>query len=177
MVARQGVHQVPIEGEPSTALPATDTIWTAMSQQAHGATADRDVGLSLEEFAALSAAIAEGDRSVPEILAARGLAAQAWREASLRFAHLLAEDDATAEAYTAAFTRNQDALRSVPALTPEEWADLVTEHATKGAAALARRGLRAADHLRLSRHWAKLLSVDHALAARYQKRWLAVQKG
>ncbi len=129
--------------------------------------------ISLEDFAALSAAIAEGDRPLDAVLAARSLTVPNWRDTSEVWSRVIAADESASDAYAEAFVRAQDALRPVPVMTPEEWAMLVLEMADEGPSALDRRGLRMADHLRLTRHWAKALGADKALAARYAQRFYA----
>lgn len=129
------------------------------------------IEMSLDEFAAVSAAAAEGDLPLDAVLATRSWTVAAWREISDAWSRGIAADEALAEAYAEAFVRAQDALRPVPAMTPEEWAVLVLDMAAEGPTALEKRGLRAADHLRLIRHWAKVLGADRGLAARYAKRF------
>ncbi|MFO0759566.1 MAG: hypothetical protein U0359_23945 [Byssovorax sp.] len=140
------------------------------------APADAGDTLSLPEIAAITAAIAEGDRPAEAVLAERGLTLARWRDISTRVAYLLAEDEAAADAYAEAYCRAQDALKPAPDLTPEQWAELGAEVAAEGAAALARRSLRQADWMRLSRRWAATLARDRALAARYEKRRFALEK-
>jgi hypothetical protein len=123
--------------------------------------------ISLEEFAAISAAIAEGDLPVDQVLASSDLTLARWSEISMFHSYGIASDDAVADAYAEAFVRAQDRLKPVPSMTPEAWAALVVEMAREGPSSLARRGLRSSDHLRLTRHWAKKLGSDKALAARY----------
>lgn len=138
--------------------------------------ADADRDLSLDEFALISAEISEGDRTRDAVLAAHELSAGAWRAASERWSYAIAADDDLADAYAEAFVRAQDQQKPLPAMTPEEWAGLVVEVAAGGRQALLRRGLSAADQLRLSRHWARALGGDKALAARYHEAFYAAQR-
>ena len=132
-------------------------------------------GLSLERFAALSAALAEGDRPLPALLAAHDLDEAVWQAATAHYTRLLAADamdgdGAVSDRYAAAFARAQDALRPVPDLTPEAWAELCVAMAgPRGAEALAERGLSAADHLRLTRAWAARLGRERETARRYHE--------
>ena len=132
-------------------------------------------GLSLERFAALSAALAEGDRPLPALLAAHDLDEAVWQAATAHYTRLLAADamdgdGAVSDRYAAAFARAQDALRPVPDLTPEAWAELCVAMAgPRGAEALAERGLGAADHLRLTRAWAARLGRERETARRYHE--------
>ncbi|MEP7120062.1 MAG: hypothetical protein ABJE95_04090 [Byssovorax sp.] len=125
--------------------------------------------LTLEEFASVSAEIAEGDAPLDRILARHelGLDLASWRELSDRWSRILAADESAADAYAEAFTRAQDGLKPAPQMTPEEWAELVVEVGAEGRAALVRRALGPGDHLRLARRWARVLGGDRALAARY----------
>lgn len=125
----------------------------------------RDV--SLEEFAAISAALVEQDLPMDRVLAGNDLTLARWTEISMIHSYGIAADEAAADAYAEAFVRAQDRLKPVPPMTPEAWASLVAEIAREGPSSLTRHGLRSADHLRLTRHWAKQLGGDRALAARY----------
>jgi hypothetical protein len=132
-------------------------------------------GLSLERFATISAAIAEGDRPLPAVLAAHDLDEAVWQTATAHHTRLLAADamdgDGTlSERYAAAFARAQDALRPVPELTPEAWAELCVAMAgPRGAEALAERGLGTGDQLRLARFWAARLGRERETARRYHE--------
>lgn len=138
---------------------------------------DRDSAfLSLDELAAISAAIAEGDRPLLEVLAAHRVTEQEWQDVTSAWSYRLAEDEAAADVYAVAFVRAQDQLKPIPAMAPEAWAILVAELASEGRSALARRGLSAADYLRLQRHWARALGADRALAAHYAQGFYAAQR-
>lgn len=141
-----------------------------------------DSALSLDDFASISAAIAEGDRSVDEILRGRDLTLGEWDAISAHHHQRIALDamendpPTLAETYAAAFTRAQDALKPVPKLTPEEWAAVSHEVASKGEDALAGRGLRRPDFLRLSRHWAAEVAKSPPLARRVFAASYALEK-
>lgn len=143
---------------------------------------DGEAPLGLEAIAAISAAISEGDRPRDEVLRAHGLTPSAWDAIEARHNQRIALDaiendpPALADAYAAAFVRAQDAIKPVPALRPEEWAALSHDVASKGDAALDARGLRKADFLRLSRHWARELAASPALARRYFAACYALDK-
>jgi hypothetical protein len=130
-------------------------------------------GIGLERFATISAAIAEGDRSLSEVLRAHGVSGAAWSEAQAHHLRAIAADamlshtSNLAEQYAALYARAQDALKPVPAMTPEEWAWLELDIAARGQQALVDRGLTSGDHMRLSRHFAKELSANRALAKRH----------
>lgn len=132
--------------------------------------------ISLEDHARISAAIAERDRSMKEVLDAERIEEKAWMDATSYWMKKMADDAAQrgAEAtlaidYSDAFSRAQDAIRPVPEMTPEEWAGLSAEilHAGGPARPLAARQLSQADYLRLARHWAKRLAGDPAQNKRY----------
>ena len=133
--------------------------------------------MTLESFADLSAAVAEGDRLLPDVLAAAGLATAAWHEVSAHYTRLLAFDASgegvLAERFAMRFATAQDALRPLPALTVEAWAELVVEVGARGSEALAARGLSEPDYQRLARHWPRALGKDRALAKRYHASFFA----
>ncbi|WP_437646538.1 hypothetical protein [Sorangium sp. So ce362] len=137
-----------------------------------GPSADID-GVGIEDFATIGAAIAEGDHPLEDVLRAFGLTTAQWDAISAQHTRRIAADafendpSTLADAYAAAFARAQDALRPVPAMTPENWAAVATEVAARGDEALVTRGLRRPDFLRLSRHWARELSRSPAVAKRY----------
>lgn len=137
--------------------------------------------MTLETFADLSAAVAEGDRALPDVLASTGLTTAEWREASAHYTRLLAfdasGDGALAARFAARFAAAQDALRPLPALTVEAWADLVVTVGARGSEALAARALTGPDYQRLTRHWARALGSDRTLAKRYHAAFFAAAEG
>jgi hypothetical protein len=134
-------------------------------------------GVSLEAFAETSAAIAEGDRPLPEILGARGLSLDAWQVASAHYTRLLAfdafGDGALADRFAARFVEAQDAIKPVPHLAVESWAEIIVDVGARGVDALRARGLSGPDYQRLGRHWARVLGHDRAAAKRYHKAFFA----
>jgi hypothetical protein len=123
-------------------------------------------GIDLFAFARISAAAAEGDRPLAEILAKESLTDTHWTEVTLFWARRMGEDARNAEprvalAFSDAFARAQDALKPVIVLAPEAWDALVLaiDDAPDGPArVLAERGLGMADFSRLTRHWARALA-------------------
>ena len=123
-------------------------------------------GVDLFTFARISAAAAEGDRPLAELLAKESLTDAQWTLVTLFWARRMGEDARNAEprvalAFSDAFARAQDALKPVPVLSPEAWAALVEaiDDAPDGPArVLAERGLGMADFSRLARHWARTLA-------------------
>jgi hypothetical protein len=136
---------------------------------------------SIEQFAEVSAEIAEGDRPLTEILGLRGLSPEVWREVSAFYTRLIADamesdDTGPADLFTAAFVRAQDAQRPIAPMTPEEWAALVMDVSRAGTEpVLSARGISSAHYLRLSRHWAKVLAGDKAQAQRYFQAFYALE--
>lgn len=119
--------------------------------------------------ARIAAEIAEGDRPQAAILEAHGLSESRWTEASIQWMTRLGEDvRAHAEnarlpqAYSDAFGKAQDALKPLPPTDATAYAKLVVDIQLAGGPAqpLAARSLSTADYLRLSRHWARVLSTD-----------------
>ncbi len=127
-------------------------------------------GVDLFRYATASADIAEGDRSVAEVLAAHALSLEQWTEVSVYWAQRMSDEPRVLMTFSDAFTKAQDAKRPLPALTVEEWAALGREILVAGSSteALSARGLSAADHMRLVRHWARLLASDPDLARAYE---------
>ena len=139
--------------------------------------------LTLEDHARISARIAEGDRSTKDVLDAEGIPEPEWNDATSYWMNAMAQDAAKKGAettlaldYSDAFSRAQDALRPVPEMTPEEWAQLTVEILAAGGPArpLAVRTLSNADYLRLARHWAKRLSRDPAQNKRFMATFVAL---
>jgi hypothetical protein len=122
--------------------------------------------VNLFTFARISAAAAEGDRPLAEILAKESLTDAQWTEVTLFWAHRMGEDARNEEprvalAFSDAFARAQDALKPVVVLAPEAWEALVLaiDDAPDGPTrVLAEHGLGMADFSRLTRHWARALA-------------------
>jgi hypothetical protein len=133
------------------------------------------VEMDLETYAAISADLAEGDAPAGAVLAACGLDDAGWTAAALVWGERIAVDareggtGSLAAAFSSAFARAQDARRPLPAMSVEEWGELVAEAQVQGLGrALAVRRLSSADHARLVRHWARALAADPALHARFE---------
>lgn len=130
-------------------------------------------GFSLETYAGICAALAEGDRTLPQVLESFDVKEEAWTEGQVLWARALAEDEmeglgqGLADAYGQAYARAQDALKPLPQLTPEQWAAVQHDAARDGIAGLAVHAVTEADYARLSRHWIATLASDRELAARY----------
>lgn len=141
-------------------------------------------GITLFDHAQISAAIAEGDRPLSEILAPRGLTEDQWNESSAFWMTRMGDDvrehgkDARIpRVYSDAFSRAQDAAKPVPPMDAAAYAKLVVDIQIAGgpAAPLAARGLSNADYLRISRHWARVLSSDPAQAKTFFDAYQALQ--
>lgn len=130
-------------------------------------------GVTLEGFAGISAALAEGDRSLDDVLSAHGLSEATWEEVQAHHLRAIAADAMLSDEallskrYAELFAGAQDTIKPVPEMTPEEWAALILDVADRGGAAFQARGLTKSDYFRLARHWAKQMSGDRALAKRY----------
>jgi hypothetical protein len=132
--------------------------------------------ISMMEHARITAQIAEGDRLLKDVLAAEGVSENEWNDATVHWMNAMAADAAAKGAgavvaidYADVFGKAQDAIKPVPAMTPEEWAALTVEVLNAGGPAkpLAARNLSKADYLRLSRHWAKRLAANPAENKRF----------
>ncbi len=139
--------------------------------------------ITLEDHARISARIAEGDVSTKDVLAAEGVTDDEWNSATAYWMQAMADDAAKRGAettvaldYSDAFSRAQDAIRPVPEMTPEEWAQLTAEILVSGGPArpLAARMLSKADFIRLARHFAKRLSHDPAQNKRFAETFAAL---
>jgi hypothetical protein len=77
------------------------------------------------------------------------------------------QDARVPHVYSDAFSKAQDALKPVPEMDAATYAKLVVDVQIAGGPEqpLALRGLSTADYLRLSRHWARVLSTDPGQAA------------
>ncbi len=133
-------------------------------------------GLTLEDHATLSAEIAEGSKPLREILDARHITEADWNQASLTWMKRIGEDALAhrenarlAIVYSDAFSRAQDGLKPVVDMTAADYAALVVAVQKAGSPdePLQQRRLSNADYIRLSRHWAKILSSDPAQTKTY----------
>jgi hypothetical protein len=115
--------------------------------------------------------MAEGDRSLADVLRANALTEEQWSDATRYWSARMA-DDARESAelsvpprvvldFSEAFAKAQDALRPLPVLDPRGWAALKRDVDERGPGkALADRQLRLADYSRLVRYWAKRIAND-----------------
>lgn len=141
-------------------------------------------GITLFDHAQISAEIAEGDRTMAAVLEEHNLTEAQWNESTMYWMTRLGDDvrehgqDARVpHVYSDAFGKAQDALKPVPATDARSYAKLVVDIQLAGGPAqpLAVRGLSTADYLRLSRHWARVLSSDAAQASAFFEVYEALQ--
>lgn len=146
-------------------------------------------GVHLLAYAALSADLAEGDRTQAEVLAAYSLTEEDFTRVTLFWARRMA-DDAEArgaeakvpELYSEAFARAQDQKKAPPALTVEGWAALSEEiaRADSPEPALRARGLTLPDYLRAARAWARALASEPGLHDAFEaarEAWILASEG
>ncbi len=145
---------------------------------------ERIDGVSLEEYAAISAVVAEGTRPFGDVLADFRLTDKQWGPITLAWMQRIALDVQTHRelaklptVFSDAFARAQDRLAPLPPLTVEDWAALTLAVLTHGSPgpALKERQLTTPDYIRLSRHFASLLSSDPVAGRRYERAFLAMQ--
>lgn len=140
------------------------------------------MGIPLRTYAEVRAHLAEGGRTLGEVLAALSVERGAFDVAEVVWQRAFAEEsleggDAIAEAFATAFAATQDELRAVPELSPEAWAELSHEQARgDGVASLSARGLTPADYARLGRHWARILARGGATTDRYFTAFYALSR-
>lgn len=141
-------------------------------------------GIRLHDHAQIAAEIAEGDRTTAKVLEVHGLTEAQWNESTIHWMTRLGDDvrehgqDARIpHVYSDAFGKAQDALKPVPSMDAGSYAKLVVDIQLAGGPAqpLAVRGLSTADYLRLSRHWARVLSSDAAQASAFFEVYEALQ--
>jgi hypothetical protein len=140
-------------------------------------------GISLFDHAEIAARIAEGDTSTAAILAVRGLTEAAWNESTMYWMKQMGDDvlehGQSARIpllYSDAFGKAQDALKPPPQMDAASYAALVVDVQAAGGPAqpLAVRGLSTADYLRLSRHYAAVLTSDPEAARLFQDTYEAL---
>ena|ERR1700733_13922693 len=149
----------------------------AGQEQANGAGGTTESGaphgVTLSDHAQISAEIAEADRPAAAILDARKLTDAQWIECTRYWMGRMSDDvrDNGENAriphrYSDAFAQAQDARKPQPPSDAAWYAKLVVDIQRAGGPAqpLAARGLSTADYLRLSRHWARVLSSDSEAA-------------
>jgi hypothetical protein len=145
---------------------------------------ERIMGITLEQYAAICAAIAEGDRPCAKVLEQHDLTDAKWATLSLAWMRRIAEDVQLNRdraqlplRYADAFGTAQGAHKQVVPMSVEDWARLtvdVMNHGAPGPALIA-RGLSQADYLRLARHFAKVLSTDSLAARQFETTFAALQ--
>jgi hypothetical protein len=155
-------------------------------EQDDGAAAQRGAphDVALFDHAQIAAEIAEGDRPQAAVLEAHRLTEAQWNEASIYWLQRMGDDVmANREnariplVYSDAFGQAQDALKPLPETDAASYAALVVAIQAAGGPAdpLAARGLSTADYLRLSRHWARVLSSDPEQAKTFFEAYQALQ--
>lgn len=149
-----------------------------------GAPAGAPHGITLFDHAEIAAEIAEGSRPLAQVIAARNLTEQQWNESTLHWMTRMGDDvRANAEnarvpvVYSDAFSKAQDALKATVSMDVTAYAKLVADIQLAGGPAtpLAARGLSLADYLRLSRHFARVMSADPAESKRFFEALQAAQ--
>jgi len=141
-------------------------------------------GITLFNHAQIAAEIAEGARPEAAVLRDHDLDEARWNESTLYWMARMGRDarDNGRNArlphlYSDAFSKAQDALKPVPQMDAASYAKLVVDIQRAGGPAepLAVRGLSTADYLRLSRHWARVLSTDPAEAKMFFETYQRLQ--
>ncbi|MEZ4300985.1 MAG: hypothetical protein R3B70_38980 [Polyangiaceae bacterium] len=147
-----------------------------MTEPKQAATGGAPHGITLFDHAQIAAEIAEGDRSTAEVLAARGLTEAQWNESTIHWTTRMGDDvrengqhARIPLVYSDAFGDAQDALKPLPPMDARTYAKLVVDIQREEGPErpLAARNLSNADYLRLSRHFARVLSTDPDQAAAY----------
>ncbi|MBK8255230.1 MAG: hypothetical protein IPK82_21535 [Polyangiaceae bacterium] len=140
--------------------------------------------MTLEQVAAIKAALAEAGATLANVLAAHSLTRDEWKRAETHYLEQMAQEALAggepnvAETFAAAFAKAQDALAPVPNLTVEEWARLRFAISVVGVEkAVAARGLSTADYLRAERHFARVFARDAAAAERYSEAFYEAESG
>jgi hypothetical protein len=137
-------------------------------------------GIDLIRYAAISADLAEGDRSPADVIRAHDLTDAQWIDVTrywsermtddARESALLGEPPRVTLVFSDAFARAQDAKRPIAPLDVRAWAALKHDVDARGPGKpLADRGLRLADYSRLVRHWARALASDPELATAFDQ--------
>jgi hypothetical protein len=143
-------------------------------------------GITLFDHAQIAAEIAEGNRSTADILDAHRLTEAQWAESTIHWMTRMGDDvrehgekARIPHVYSDAFAKAQDALKPVPPSDAAAYAKLVVDIQIAGGPAepVAARGLSMADYLRLSRHWARVLSEDPAEGKAFFDAYQAAQPG
>lgn len=156
-----------------------------MTEAKQGAQEGAPHGITLFDHAQIAAEIAEGDRTTADVLAARGLTDAQWNESTLYWTSKMGEDvqengqhARIPLVYSDAFGQAQDALKPLPPMDAATYAALVVDIQREEGPErpLAARNLSTADYLRLSRHFARVLSTDPDQAAAYFEAYTALHE-
>ncbi len=142
-----------------------------------------DPPLSLDAYAALVVALAEGKLSREQLLRAEGLDEAAWSAIDERYQDRLSRalDDERdgvpplIAAYSEAFARARAAQRQGEALLSlERFADATREIQRRGdpLAALAHLGITLADYLKANEHWTRRMLAEPEIGERFRSRLL-----
>jgi len=153
------------EGRSGAFLPLAVRPYSAPMSPAEGAS---DSGLTVEQYAGISAAIADG-YPLDAVLANEGLAPKAWPEADTTWKQRLVGDPATFESYRARLGEAEDWLgRKVTPLDDDlaAWMGFLGAYGAHTAPfdLLGGLGLGTGDLGRLQRRWQKRLASDEELA-------------
>lgn len=141
-------------------------------------------GITLFDHAQIAAEIAEGDRSSAAVLEAHELDEAQWSASTIYWMTRLGDDvrehgekARIVHVYSDAFAKAQDGLKPVPPSDAATYAKLVVDIQLAGGPAdpLAVRGLSTADYLRMSRHWARVLSTEPRQAEMFFEAYQAEQ--
>lgn len=135
--------------------------------------------LSIEQYAAITAELAELGADRAAVLAGHNLTLKQWTALSNEWTGRLAADACSGgdlqNTFDSAFVATQDSLKPVPALSVDDWARIEREVRSKPAA-LANQGWSPQDWMRLCRHWARALAADRELAKAYASACHAVMR-
>lgn len=156
-----------------------------MTEAKHTAQEGAPHGITLFDHAQIAAEVAEGDRSAGEVLAARDLTEAQWNESTLHWMTKMGDDvrengqhARIPLVYSDAFGQAQDALKPLPPMDAATYAALVVDIQREEGPErpLAARNLSTADYLRLSRHFARVLSTDPEQASAYFAAYTALHE-
>jgi hypothetical protein len=138
-------------------------------------------GADIEAYAALTAALVEGDRAREEVLRDHGLDEAGWTAIDAVWQERLSramDDDGDAvpplvAAYAAAFERARAALRrGSRVLSIEQYADATREIQRRGdpTGVLSQLGFTLTDFLRASEYWTRRMIDEPEILQRYRVR-------
>ncbi len=131
-------------------------------------------GVSMEQCAQIGAQIVDVHGSLSKVLATHGLTEEQWSEVMRHYGG----STEGVNFLCACFAETLVSMRPVVELSVEQWAELVYDLSMcVPADALRWRGLWLGDYARLSEHWDKVLEDDEGLAARFEARLEAIERG